>query len=246
MHSGPRQPAISGYWVPRRRSDDTARHIARHQPGRTSRAGWLVGHRRDPVGDHPHRGRAAAGREAAAPGGLDRDRHRRAAWFRCAERVRLAGRAGSGRGRRTGLAGHRPSGCGPGHPRPRRARAHACGCGRPAVRVDRLGAARALRAHLRRWTRVPTDDDSAALSHASGPGASRRPRNRRRRPTRCPGAGRGGSGTPSQSSACPTTRHPTRPSRSTRCATSCPASPSTPGSELREPSYRTARQSRRR
>ena len=37
---GPRHTAISGYWVPRRRSDDTPRHISRHQPRRTSRAGW--------------------------------------------------------------------------------------------------------------------------------------------------------------------------------------------------------------
>ena len=35
----PRQRAISGYWVPRRRSDDTPRHISRHEPGRTSGAG---------------------------------------------------------------------------------------------------------------------------------------------------------------------------------------------------------------
>ena len=131
-------------------------------------ARWLVGRGVGPVGDHPHDGCAAAGGETAAPGGRDRHGHPREAWFRCAERLRLAGRAGSRRGRRTGLAGHRPPGRGAGHPRSRRARAHARRCGRPAVRLDRLGAPRALRAHLRRRSGIPADDDSAALSHRRG------------------------------------------------------------------------------
>ena len=116
--------------------------------------------------------------QATAPRRRRGDGHPREAGFHRAVRGGLGGRAGSRRGRRTPLAGDRPPRGAAGHPRARHARPHAGRRRGPVVRLDGLGPARALRAHLRQWAGVSAVDDPVALSHRRGPGAARRPRDR--------------------------------------------------------------------